>query len=48
MEMVLGAIGDYIHKTMKKRRVLKPVLLVIIFTIGCGLAFVEWAVLFGG
>ncbi len=47
MEIILGAIADYIAKNMRKRSVIKYVLLALIVTLGCGLAYMEWAVLLG-
>ena len=48
MEIILGAFGDYVLKNMRKRSVMKYVLLALIVTLGYGLAYMEWAVLFGG
>lgn len=46
MEILLGAIGDYIQKHLKWRT-LRCVLLAIIFTLGLALAYMEWTTLFG-
>ncbi|CRL14255.1 hypothetical protein RR11_2735 [Ruegeria sp. R11] len=43
MEIVLGALMDYIHQNMKRRRILKICLLVLIVIVGCGFAYIEWA-----
>lgn len=48
MEILLGAIGDFIHKNMTKWRFVKYVLLALIFAIICGLAYLDWASLLGG
>lgn len=42
MEILLGAIADYIHKHVGKRAI-KYALLAIIFALGFALMAVEWA-----
>jgi hypothetical protein len=46
MEILLDAIGDYIQKHVSWR-CLRYVLLAIIFTLGCALAYMEWTTRFG-
>ncbi|WP_206539678.1 hypothetical protein [Leisingera sp. ANG-S5] len=40
MEIVLGALMDYIHQKMKRQRILKFSLLALIFFAGCGFAYI--------
>jgi hypothetical protein len=42
MEIVLGSLIDWIHKRLAARRVLKWILIGLVFSIGCWLAYIEW------
>jgi len=46
MEILLGVIGDYIQKHVRWRS-LRYVLLAIIVTLGCALAYMDWTTRFG-
>lgn len=42
MEMVLNVFMDYIYDTMKRPRILKFILLSLLFLIILGLCYLEW------
>ncbi len=43
MEIVLGALIDWLHKTLKNFPFLKWCLVVIVFAFSWWIAYIEWA-----
>ncbi|MBM1859114.1 hypothetical protein JQW73_22265 [Sulfitobacter pseudonitzschiae] len=44
MEIVLGALMDWLDRRLARRALLKWVLLAVVFGVGCWLAYLEWSV----
>ncbi len=44
MEIVLGALMDWLDRRLTRRALLKWVLLAVVFGFGCWLAYLEWSV----
>lgn len=42
MEIVLGSLIELIEKRFKKHKALKLCLVLLVFSFGCWLAYIEW------
>lgn len=43
MEVVLGALMDWLDRRLARRALLKWALLAVVFGFGCWLAYLEWS-----